>query len=44
MLTNNSEFTKEKALGATVKADIFIKFSFLSLYSLNEVVGEMQKS
>jgi len=34
MLTNNSEFTKEKALGATVKADVFIKFSFLSLYSL----------
>jgi len=34
MLTSNSE-TKEKALGTTVKADIFIGFSFLSLYSLN---------
>jgi len=33
MLTSNIE-TKEKALGATVKTDIFIKFSFLSLYSL----------
>ena len=33
MLTSNSE-TKEKALGTTVKADIFIGF-FPSLYSLN---------
>jgi len=34
MLTSNNE-TKEKALGTTVKADIFKGFSFLSLYSLN---------
>ena len=34
MLTGNIE-TKEKALGTTVKADIFKGFSFLSLYSLN---------